>query len=897
MTTRATELDINAIRRILEEESSSLLALLPVNAGQNDAVSVMQVLQAELDTTSHEDVDKRYRKKCLKYLRALIKRYYVLPPTLFVENIIREGDHAQGGGGFADIWKGLYNERPVCLKVLRMFTGSDEASREKAFMVLAFDLHISIEFLTSITEQDFCEEAILWKQLKHPNILPFLGVNTTLFAPGFCLVSPWMTNGDIVSFVKAFPNFDKLTLIYEISSALTYLHSLEPAIVHGDVKGANILITDDFRCCLADFGLAIAVETQIMSSSGGLKGSFRWLSPELLPAGAELPTPGHKRNKPSRDIYAFGCTILEVCNFLLKRDTSVHLRFKIITGRPPFADLAEGAVLLKVVQGERPGRPGSGWCPDSIWDLIEQCWEHDPRRRPHIREINEHLDSMIQRQRRAIEDTLMPRRPRQIEESRDHEDNPLLEFFPPTEWVKVQRRIDIRIIPWLCLHYLIINSCCTRPEFFKAKDLFSWPTTLCFLTVSILEPVLTLLTLKPRFIWVMSAPTLLTYSVAFLGYATFFNEDEKPSQILFTCTELLATTYLPCALYYLTFWFTPEELPMRIGIIYATGQAGKMIWPVWQLLEPKTETNPRAPHIHRLGTVLPPDVPESPQTAGFLNEEQRRYTMSRLPEHAPSMFSRRSMRTSIHACHNVLYQPLFWTFAFTWLSHAIPRSGLEFQLFRAFPSPSYLSIVLLAMCSASTPLALAFLVSVQGCNPFMLAIGLQIAHITIYMLQAVLDTNVWFIRQFLLPVTFSTAGALYVVLWPQRIKATSGTIGTGFTIALTDAFASAGSAILAPLLFAAPDNMHIWPWIVSIGFLLASMLSVALSGYLIRESDADEDTRTSEGVATIAKRLLLHCLFLPRRAAFIQTRARMWNRREQASVEHEETDALLRDHA
>ena len=43
-------------------------------------------------------------------------------------------------------------------------------------------------------------EAVLWKQLKHPNVLPFLGVFLdTSERP--CLVSPWMENGNLTRYV------------------------------------------------------------------------------------------------------------------------------------------------------------------------------------------------------------------------------------------------------------------------------------------------------------------------------------------------------------------------------------------------------------------------------------------------------------------------------------------------------------------------------------------------------------------------------------------------------------------------------------------------------------------------------------------------------------------------
>jgi serine/threonine protein kinase len=75
---------------------------------------------------------------------------------------------------------------------------------------------------------------------------------------------------------------------------------------------ANILVDDNGRCCLADFGLGtIIANTKSMAdnadASGFPGGSIRWMAPEFFRTD---PAP----SKPSQetDIYALGCTIIEV---------------------------------------------------------------------------------------------------------------------------------------------------------------------------------------------------------------------------------------------------------------------------------------------------------------------------------------------------------------------------------------------------------------------------------------------------------------------------------------------------------------------------------------------------------------------------------------------------------
>ncbi|KAJ7805838.1 hypothetical protein B0H14DRAFT_2610991 [Mycena olivaceomarginata] len=87
-----------------------------------------------------------------------------------------------------DIWKGTFSEKPVCLKVLRFF--ATETDREKL-------------------KKEFFHEALIWRQLRHPNILPFLGISDELFAPSLCMISPWMENGSLIRFLENNPLHDR----------------------------------------------------------------------------------------------------------------------------------------------------------------------------------------------------------------------------------------------------------------------------------------------------------------------------------------------------------------------------------------------------------------------------------------------------------------------------------------------------------------------------------------------------------------------------------------------------------------------------------------------------------------------------------------------------------------
>ncbi|KAJ7759981.1 kinase-like domain-containing protein [Mycena metata] len=280
----------------------------------------------------------------------------LLPSALIISGITERSKDPVFGGSFGDVYRAQHRGRPVAVKRLRFFE-ADGAEQSQ-------------------TRKEFFREALIWKNVDHEYILPFLGVDPETF-PGFlCMVSPWMTRGTIVNKRSGGPPMHAVPrLVYEIAKGLQYLHSQD--IVHGDLKAANILIDDDNHVRLADFGMTRFPHTENASSDRG--GSTRWTAPELLhPPSCGLYV--YERT-PASDIYSFGCVLLE-----------------LYTEQPPFFDIrADAAVMLKVIQGERPT------CPTFMHEwaraLATECWSHIPINRPGTGAIIEAAVQVIRDQR------------------------------------------------------------------------------------------------------------------------------------------------------------------------------------------------------------------------------------------------------------------------------------------------------------------------------------------------------------------------------------------------------------------------------------------------------------------------------------------------------------------
>ncbi|KAJ7767392.1 kinase-like domain-containing protein, partial [Mycena maculata] len=278
--------------------------------------------------------------KARRLIRKLCESSDRLPSSLFITGVSERGEYPTCAGGYGDIYRSSYNSKPVALKHVRHFLWSSDSDMRR-------------------TRLKFCREALVWRDLQHPNILPFIGIDRQSFPSSLCMVSPWMDHGTVLDYLKKHGRADVDKLLFEIAQGLQYLHSRN--IVHGDLRGANILINEDWNACLADFGLSVFSNATASMHTSNRAGSLRWMAPELI----DPDRFGTKFGRtPASDVYAFGCVCVE-----------------LYTGRPPFSELSEVVALLKiVVHGERAERPSA--MSDMLWERVMKYWADNPAARP-----------------------------------------------------------------------------------------------------------------------------------------------------------------------------------------------------------------------------------------------------------------------------------------------------------------------------------------------------------------------------------------------------------------------------------------------------------------------------------------------------------------------------------
>ncbi|KAG6329038.1 hypothetical protein ID866_10051 [Astraeus odoratus] len=251
-------------------------------------------------------------------------------------------------GGFAVVYQGIL--RPVGTKVaIKSFRFGDKRDIA-AIKNMLYEIH-------------------LWSKLHHQNVVPLLGI-TTDFDQTISTVSEWMAGGNAHDYVQD-RSIDPRPLLSGIAEGLYYLHTHEKyPICHGDLKGRNVLISDDGRALLTDFGLSHTVQSSFsMTTPSRQGGSLNWMPPEFLDGETESgPT-------IAGDIWSFGMTALE-----------------LFTCQEPFSSVSSvpSRVMLRILNGP-PDRPTiESTCfrmNNEWWNMCSECWHKNPSLRPDMLRI------------------------------------------------------------------------------------------------------------------------------------------------------------------------------------------------------------------------------------------------------------------------------------------------------------------------------------------------------------------------------------------------------------------------------------------------------------------------------------------------------------------------------
>ncbi|CAA3008915.1 wall-associated receptor kinase 5-like [Olea europaea subsp. europaea] len=231
----------------------------------------------------------------------------------------------------------------------------------------------------------FINEVFILSQINHRHIVKLLGCCLETEVP--LLVYEYVPNGTLSHHLHDEHNVstiswdNRLRIAAEIAGALAYLHSCaSTAIFHRDIKSSNILLDENYRAVVSDFGLSRSVSIDKTHLTTLVGGTFGYLDPEYFHSG--------QLNDKS-DVYAFGVVLAELltgrkaissknCN----EGLAIRFRFAL-------KENSLYAILEKLVANE-------GHKEDiiAVSKLAKRCLKLNARKRPSMKEVASELEQL-----------------------------------------------------------------------------------------------------------------------------------------------------------------------------------------------------------------------------------------------------------------------------------------------------------------------------------------------------------------------------------------------------------------------------------------------------------------------------------------------------------------------
>ncbi|GBG30666.1 Mitogen-activated protein kinase kinase kinase 2 [Hondaea fermentalgiana] len=213
------------------------------------------------------------------------------------------------------------------------------------------------------------EEVVVMRRLEHENIVQYVATRFVEQKTTLEIFLEYVPGGSLSSVIKEFGALSvDLTrkYTYQMLLGIQYLHSMN--VIHRDIKGANVLVTLDGTCKLADFGCS-----RILSEMGTadrdetlrrIRGSVPWMAPEVVKETAY--------NLPA-DIWSLAATVLEMSS-----------------GSRPWPGVDQPIAAIFKIASSPNGPPIPDAVPLQVRAVLDLCFQKDPDARPSALDLLNH---------------------------------------------------------------------------------------------------------------------------------------------------------------------------------------------------------------------------------------------------------------------------------------------------------------------------------------------------------------------------------------------------------------------------------------------------------------------------------------------------------------------------
>ena len=257
-----------------------------------------------------------------------------------------------GNGGFGKVYKAIHNSSKEIFAI-KIIDYTKNCNNDKS--------NISFNY------KSIQQETSVMRLINESNyILNYYGSYYSRNSNSLWLILEYCSSGSAVDLMlsmgRTLSEIEIATIIEMILKALIQIHEIN--LIHRDIKGANILLSEDGYAKLGDFGVGIQMTNEEYRTSK--KGSPYWMSPQVVLSN---------KYDTKTDIWSLGITCLE-----------------LVEGEPPYGEMKPIMVMEKIANDPPKAKDiiNVDEHTDDFVNFVNLCLEVNPEHRPSAKELIKH---------------------------------------------------------------------------------------------------------------------------------------------------------------------------------------------------------------------------------------------------------------------------------------------------------------------------------------------------------------------------------------------------------------------------------------------------------------------------------------------------------------------------
>ncbi|XP_043260817.1 activated Cdc42 kinase-like isoform X6 [Colletes gigas] len=233
---------------------------------------------------------------------------------------------------------------------------------------------------------EFLKEAAIMHAIDHEHIVRLYGV--VLDTNSLMLVTELAPLRSLLECLKepslrpSFPVLSLCDFAVQIADGMQYLEAKR--LIHRDLAARNILVFSKNKVKISDFGLSRALgvgkDYYQTNFNVNLKLPIAWCAPECI---------SYLKFTSASDVWAYGVTLWEMFSY----------------GFQPWAALTGHQILEAIDEPNFQRLEQPECCPKDYFVLMQQCWQHEPAKRPKFSELINLLPDLKPEQVQAVQDS------------------------------------------------------------------------------------------------------------------------------------------------------------------------------------------------------------------------------------------------------------------------------------------------------------------------------------------------------------------------------------------------------------------------------------------------------------------------------------------------------------